>query len=61
MIKYDEYALERWISTELTPGNQFYEAKMEYSRSVFHRLVTVQLYREILVPHRETVRLFSKP
>ena len=27
-IKYNKYALELWISTELTPENQFYKAKL---------------------------------
>ena len=59
-IKYDKYALELWISTELTPENQFYKAKMNsFSKCILSACESV--YREISVPHRETVRLSSNP
>ena len=48
------------ISTELTPENQFYKAKMK----IFKKCIpsaSESVYREIIVPHRETVRLSSKP
>jgi len=41
-IKYDKYALELWISTELAIENQFYKTKMKiFKESVFHRLVNL--------------------
>ena len=41
-IKYDKYALELWISTELVPENQFYKAKMKiFKESVFYQLVNL--------------------
>ena len=41
-IKYDKYALELWISTELASENHFYKAKMKiYKESVFHRLLNL--------------------
>ena len=41
MIKYDKYPSELWISTKLTPENQFYKAKKKCSKSVFHQLVNL--------------------
>ena len=56
MIKYDKYPSELWISAKLTPENQFYQAKM----NVFKKCIPSaceSVYREIFVPHHETVRL----
>ena len=36
---WQKYALELWISTELTSENQFYNAKWIHFKSVFYRLV----------------------
>ena len=48
------------ISTELTPENQFYKAKMKIFKKCIPSACE-SVYREIFVPHRETVRLSSKP
>ena len=56
MIKYDKYPSELWISAKLTPENQFYQAKM----NIFKKCIPSaceSVYREIFVPHHETVRL----
>ena len=52
MTNRSEYALELWISTELMPKNQFYQAKMK----IFKKCIPLACES---VP--ETVRLFSKP
>ena len=48
------------ISTELTLENQFYKAKMKIFKKCIPSACE-SVYREIFVPHRETVRLSSKP
>ena len=56
MIKYDKYPSELWISAKLMPENQFYQAKM----NIFKKCIPSaceSVYREIFVPHHETVRL----
>ena len=56
MIKYAKYPSELRISTKLTPENQFYKAKM----NIFKKCIPSaceSFYREIFVPHHETVRL----
>ena len=57
-IKYDKYALELWISTELAIENQFYKTKMKIFKCIPSACESV--YREIFIPQRETVRLLSK-
>ena len=52
-IKYDKYALKLWISTELTPENHFYKAKMKIFKKCIP-LACESVYREIFVPHRDT-------
>ena len=52
MTNRSEYALELWISTELMPKNQFYQAKMK----IFKKCIPLACES---VP--ENVRLFSKP
>ena len=45
--------IERWISTELTPKNRFYKAKMKIFKNCIPS-ASESVYREIYVPHRET-------
>ena len=45
--KYDKYASELWIFTELAPENQFYKAKEKCIPSACE-----SVYREIFVAHR---------
>ena len=47
------------ISTELTPENQFYKAKMKIFKKCIPSACE-SVYLEIFVPHRETVRFFLK-
>ena len=53
-IKYDKYALELWISTELAIENQFYKTKMKiFKESVFNRLVNLFTVRFLYLNVRQ--------
>ena len=60
MTDRDEYASELWISTLVMHENQFFEAKMKIFKKCIPSACE-SVYHEIFVPHRETVRLSSKP
>ena len=53
------WLIERWISTELTPKNRFYKAKMKISKKCIPS-GSESVYREIFVPHRETWEVCSQ-
>ena len=51
--KYDKYALQLWISTELVPEKQFYKATIKIVKeSVFHRLVNLFTMRFLCLVER---------
>ena len=55
MTNRNEYALELWISTEFTPKNRFYKAKMKKNEMYeCIPLACESVYREMFVPYRET-------
>ena len=54
--KYDKYALQLWISTELVPEKQFYRPTIKKKGKCIPSACE-SVYHEIFVPRRETVRL----
>ena len=55
MTNRNEYALGLWISTEMTPKNRFYKAKMK--RNEMYECIPSaceSVYREMFVPYRKT-------
>lgn len=57
-IKYNNYVLELWISTELGPGNQCYKAKGRNENIQGKCIPSACVYLEIAP---KTVSLASKP